>query len=185
MIRRTFFLSIFACCLFGISLTLTAQQKPIKPGQIQKPKAARQKRQSSHPPTATQAIKVTNEGCQQRITIGADALFGDEKWTITTEGEEVMAALGTMIEDAGEHPMTIEGHTDSEGSPASNLRLSETRAQAIKNWLVDHEVIPFKTPIKGYGGNKPVAPNKNPDGSDNPDGRERNRRIEIVIDTCQ
>ena len=63
-----------------------------------------------------------------------------------------------------------------------NQDLSEKRAESVKNWLVmncqtDPEIIE----TIGYGEIKPVAPNKNPDGSDNEEGRQRNRRVEILI----
>jgi outer membrane protein OmpA-like peptidoglycan-associated protein len=42
-----------------------------------------------------------------------------------------------------------------------------------------------RSTVKGFGKTRPIAPNTNPDGSDNPDGRRKNRRVELVIDTCQ
>jgi len=175
MTRRVLLLLVFACCLVGdVSL---AQNPNPKPGVAPKPKAP--KRRPARNERALQAIKVTTEACRQRVTVSSDALFGGEKWRITSEGEEVMGALGKIIEETGKHSLTIEGHTDASGSAASNLRLSETRAQAVKNWLLDREIIPFNTPIKGYGGNRPAAPNTNPEG------QQLNRRVEVLIDLCR
>ena len=62
--------------------------------------------------------------------------------------------------------------------------LSEKRAITVRGWLVNHGYVPEGTPIEGLGQRNPVAPNTRPDGSDDPEGRQKNRRIEIVIDTC-
>ena len=48
-------------------------------------------------------------------------------------------------------------------------------------WLVERNDLPERTPTRGYGKAFPVAPNTNPDGSDNPAGRQKNRRVETVI----
>jgi outer membrane protein OmpA-like peptidoglycan-associated protein len=45
-------------------------------------------------------------------------------------------------------------------------------------------MIPAATPIRGFGKTKPVAPNTTPDGRDDPEGRQKNRRVEVVFDTC-
>jgi OOP family OmpA-OmpF porin len=50
---------------------------------------------------------------------------------------------------------------------------------------VTRDYISASAPITGYGKTRPIAPNTNPDGSDNPIGRQKNRRVEILIDTCK
>ena len=79
-------------------------------------------------------------------------------------------------------PVLIEGHTDSKGSHAYNVKLSENRALSVKNWLVRNagaDAAHIST--NGWAEAKPVAPNNNPDGTDNPGGRQKNRRVEIVV----
>ena len=64
-----------------------------------------------------------------------------------------------------------------------NQRLSERRAASVKNWLIAKDgltSIHFET--EGFGARNPVAPNTKPDGSDNPDGRQKNRRVEIIVE---
>jgi len=79
-------------------------------------------------------------------------------------------------------PLLIEGFTDSKGEHAYNMKLSENRAAAVKQWLVlNLSVSASRITTRGWGEAKPVAPNKNPDGSDNPQGRQKNRRVEIVL----
>lgn len=72
-------------------------------------------------------------------------------------------------------------HTDSKGSENYNQRLSQKRAQSVVDWLVQNGLPSSRLTAKGYGENTPVAANKNPDGSDNPDGRQLNRRTEFKV----
>lgn len=128
---------------------------------------------------------MTTDRCQQRLTIGADTLFEFDKSTLTSDAEETLAALGPMIQKAGKHPVVIEGHTDGKGTDAYNHALSNNRAEAVQVWLIDHRFVAREQPsVKALGKTKPVAPNTKPDGTDNPEGRQKNRRVEVVIDTC-
>jgi OmpA-OmpF porin, OOP family len=77
--------------------------------------------------------------------------------------------------------VTIEGHTDSIGSESYNQRLSERRALAVKHYLVSRGVAGDRLDTVGYGESRPVAPNKTPDGKDNPEGRAMNRRAELKV----
>jgi OOP family OmpA-OmpF porin len=77
----------------------------------------------------------------------------------------------------------VRGHTDSKGGPAYNLDLSQRRANNIARLL--ESVYPNLTGLTrpvGKGMTEPVAPNTNPDGSDNPAGRAANRRVDIEFD---
>ncbi|MFP5470103.1 MAG: OmpA family protein [Bacteroidia bacterium] len=75
----------------------------------------------------------------------------------------------------------IDGHTDSKGSDSYNIRLGRRRAEEIKKLLVSRGIDPKRIETATYGESRPVAPNDNPDGSDNPDGRQENRRIEFIV----
>ncbi|HEV3074011.1 MAG TPA: OmpA family protein [Thermoanaerobaculia bacterium] len=155
-----------------------------KPGEIQQPKGTWQKPGEIQVPKGIQAIQAHESGCEQRLTTVADALFEFDKATLGADAEQTLSVLGPQIAQRGEHPIVIEGYTDSIGSDAHNQRLSEQRAAAVRAWLAAHRFVPASTPIKGYGKTRPVAPNANPDGSDNPTGRQKNRRVEVVIKTC-
>ena len=78
--------------------------------------------------------------------------------------------------------IAVEGHTDSIGYPAYNLDLSKRRARSVGRELVFTGVRKERLALKGFGELYPIAPNKNPDGSDNPEGRTRNRRVEVIIE---
>ena len=83
-----------------------------------------------------------------------------------------------MIRRFGTPGVTVEGHTDSTGGSALNERLSQERAEVVRRFLVDNEVVPpHRVMAIGRGAEAPLAPN------DTPEGRRLNRRIDIVIDT--
>lgn len=75
----------------------------------------------------------------------------------------------------------VDGHTDSKGSDAYNQALSERRAKAAKEYIVEQGIDPEKVLTKGFGESSPIAPNENPDGSDNEEGRAKNRRVEFKL----
>jgi outer membrane protein OmpA-like peptidoglycan-associated protein len=75
----------------------------------------------------------------------------------------------------------IEGHTDSKGKQPYNLKLSERRAASVKTWLGTKGIAQANVKTRGWGATKAVAPNSKPDGSDDPEGRQKNRRVEITI----
>ena len=64
------------------------------------------------------------------------------------------------------------------------MKLSEARATTVRDWLVGRGIVPATTPTKGYGKTSPIAPNQTSDGRDDPEGRQKNRRVEVVFDTC-
>jgi outer membrane protein OmpA-like peptidoglycan-associated protein len=179
-------LSIPCVCLIWVSLpTLARAQKPAGKWQTPKPADQWQKPGEIQVPRGIQAIKKQADKCQQRFAIGADALFEFDKWTLSAQAEETLRALLPLLAQTGKHPVSIEGHTDSVGADAYNQTLSEKRAQAVKGWLVEHKAVAAPAAVKGFGETKPVAPNTKPNGADDPAGRQRNRRVEIVVDTCR
>lgn len=75
----------------------------------------------------------------------------------------------------------ISSHTDNKGSDEYNMKLSQKRAESVVNYLISKGIARERLQAKGYGETMPVAPNKNKDGSDNPEGRAKNRRTEFKI----
>ena len=75
----------------------------------------------------------------------------------------------------------ISGHTDNQGSEEYNLKLSKRRAQSVVDYLINKGIDKNRLKATGYGSTKPLAPNENPDGSDNPQGRQLNRRTEFEV----
>ena len=98
--------------------------------------------------------------------------------------DESVIELNMLLLFLDKNPLVIveiSGHTDSRGSDEYNLKLSRNRAKSVVAWLKKRKVSSKRVIAKGYGETKHIAPNENPDGSDNPDGRQMNRRIELTI----
>ena len=96
-----------------------------------------------------------------------------------------MAQLDTLLADpvlALGGPITIWGHSDSTGSDAANLLASRHRAEAARDYLVKKGVAADRITVVALGESRPVAPNRKLDGSDDPEGRDKNRRVEIKVD---
>lgn len=117
-----------------------------------------------------------------RIELSADVLFDFDKSDIRPEAAQALQRLATILREHAGRPVRIEGHTDSKGSDAYNKALSLSRASSVRDWLQEEEGVDLKkAKTVGFGESKPVAANENPDGSDSPEGRQKNRRVEIVI----
>jgi outer membrane protein OmpA-like peptidoglycan-associated protein len=127
-------------------------------------------------------LRVRETDLELRLELAADVLFDFDKSNIKPEAETVLARAAGIIRERATGTVRIEGHTDGKGSDDYNLRLSDRRAAAVKAWLATKGGLGAMTfSTKGLGAKQPVAPNTKPDGSDDPDGRQRNRRVEIVI----
>ena len=118
------------------------------------------------------------------IDLAADVLFDFDKYTLRPAANESLTKVAQVVAGYPEAPLLVEGHTDGKGTHAYNMALSDNRAGAVKKWLVENGGIKgARIMTKGWGETKPVAPNKRPDGSDDPDGRQKNRRVELTITT--
>lgn len=84
-------------------------------------------------------------------------------------------------EFAGAGAITLRGHSDAGGSDAVNMRASEARAEAVKDWLVENGASEERITVIAFGEQNPIKPNANPDGSPNEEGRAANRRVEVTI----
>jgi len=156
-----------------------------QPSEIQQPKGPWQQPGEIQVPKGSQAVQTTAVSrCEQRLSVVGDALFDFDKSSLRPEAEETLMAAGPEIARLGGKPARIEGHTDAIGSDAYNFKLSEARAITVREWLAARGMVPATTPIKGYGKTNPIAPNFTIDGGDNPEGRQKNRRVEVVFDTC-
>jgi outer membrane protein OmpA-like peptidoglycan-associated protein len=130
-----------------------------------------------------QDLAVKEIGNEIHIDLNADVLFDFDKADVLPKAEETLKKASDVIRERGpKGTVRVEGHTDGKGDDAYNNRLSLRRADSVRNWLVKKgglSAVNFAT--KGFGKTQPVAPNTNPDGSDNPEGRQKNRRVTIVM----
>jgi outer membrane protein OmpA-like peptidoglycan-associated protein len=117
------------------------------------------------------------------ISLQGDVLFDFGKAELRPEAEAALEKVGTVIQQFPEGKVSIDGFTDSKGSKKQNLALSRERAVSVKQWLIKKKAITAASiTAKGLGEENPVAPNANADGSDNPEGRAQNRRVQITVE---
>ena len=110
------------------------------------------------------------------ITLDSGILFDVDKYDVRPEAERALASLATVLKEADVKAFEVDGHTDSDAGDKHNQILSENRANAVKNFLASQGITAEIT-IKGYGKTRPVASN------DTPEGKQKNRRVEILIPT--
>ena len=110
------------------------------------------------------------------ITLDSGILFDVDKYDLRPEAEEVLKNLAIVLKEADIKAFEVDGHTDSDASDKHNQILSENRANAVKNFLTSQGITAEIT-IKGYGESRPIASN------DTAEGKQKNRRVEIIIPT--
>ncbi len=119
-----------------------------------------------------------------KIYLPADVLFDFDKADLRPEAAPVLERVASVLRSDPASSATIEGHTDGKGSDQYNQPLSEHRAQSVRLWLIAYGVSNSMT-ARGFGKTRPIAPNTLPNGADNPDGRQKNRRVEMTFTTGQ
>lgn len=121
-----------------------------------------------------------------RLGLAGDVLFGFDSASLRPEATAILAKVAHVLRQRAASEIRVVGHTDSIGSAEYNRKLSEARAVAVMRWLHAEEGIPAQLMVgRGMGSEKPVAYNTLPDGSDNPEGRAKNRRVEIFFATSR
>ena len=116
------------------------------------------------------------------VPLSTDVLFDFDRSDIREDAISTLKKLGQAISKLKLKMIQIAGHTDSKGFEAYNLQLSQKRAEAVAAWLSNNTDIPRENLIaKGYGETQPVTENQKPNGEDNPEGRAKNRRVEVII----
>lgn len=126
-------------------------------------------------------LAVTTTEAGLRVAIPENVLFEFDSASLRPDAAARLRVVAAGAQKVADLPVRIEGHTDSKGGDAYNQRLSEARAAAVRAWLQEAGVAPARLSAQGLGARRPVAPNTTPDGRDDPAGRQRNRRVEIVI----
>lgn len=107
--------------------------------------------------------------------------FGFNRDDINPDAAKELDKLAQILIDNPEIKIEMGSHTDSVDTYDYNIALSQRRAQSTVNYLIQKGISPDRLVAKGYGESQPIARNTNPDGTDNPDGRARNRRTEFKI----
>ena len=124
------------------------------------------------PPPAPKRVEVTAD----QIVIHDKILFEVDKAVIRAESHGLCDEITQVIKDNPQIlKLSIEGHTDGDGSVKYNQTLSDKRAAAVMQYLVDHGVAQERLSSKGFGESKPIGDNATPEG------KEMNRRVEFII----
>ena len=112
----------------------------------------------------------------KKIEITEKVMFEYDKATIKTDSHQLLNDVADVLKDHENiQKVRIEGHTDADGSDDYNKKLSQDRADAVKNFLVGVGIDESRMEAVGYGEEKPIADNKTEEG------KERNRRVEFNI----
>lgn len=126
-------------------------------------------------------LQVKETETEVRVELAADVLFDFDKATLLPKAEDTLKKAAAFIGQRAKGIVRIEGHTDSKGDDSYNQKLSERRADAVRRWFAGNGLARLRFSSKGLGETRPAAPNAKPDGADDPEGRQKNRRVEIVI----
>jgi outer membrane protein OmpA-like peptidoglycan-associated protein len=142
-------------------------------------------------------IKVNTNGinCSDTIHVGSTQInylpklnvriniyYDYDKYKLSDSAEKTIdSTLNTLFDLFPNAVVEIGSHTDNTGTDEYNMKLSQKRSESVVNHLISRGISAERLVAKGYGMSSPIAPNSNPDGSDNPAGRQLNRRTEIKI----
>jgi peptidoglycan-associated lipoprotein len=118
---------------------------------------------------------------RNKIFVLENIYFDYNESYIRADAAKELDKLVTLLSDNSDLKIEMGSHTDSVASDAYNIELSQRRAESTVNYLIQEGIDPSRLVAKGYGESKPIARNTNPDGTDNPEGRQRNRRTEFKI----
>lgn len=118
------------------------------------------------------AMKETDTEIQ--IELAADVLFEFDKADILPKANDALRKAAALIREKGNGKVRIEGHSDAKGADDYNQKLSQKRARSVQKWFVEKGGLKdMKFETIGWGEANPVAPNTKPDGSDDPEDREK------------
>jgi outer membrane protein OmpA-like peptidoglycan-associated protein len=102
-------------------------------------------------------------------------LFNSGKATFQQQTYPVLQSIVAILKEYPSSKFSIEGHTDSDGKDAANQKLSEDRAAAVKNYLIENGVAADRLTSAGFGESMPIASNKTKAG------KAQNRRVEVKL----
>ena len=128
--------------------------------------------------TQTEVNTTLNTGDMLAIN---SVMFVYEQVNLIEESQPELDKIVNYMNKYKDAQLVINGHTDSRGKDAYNNLLSKARANKMRDYLRKAGIDNSRMETRGYGESKPIADNKNSDGSDNPSGRQKNRRVEFTI----
>lgn len=125
-------------------------------------------------------FNAVSTGDGAKLTLPENILFDFDSDELRSEADKVIDQLVQVIETTNDEVVII-GHTDNQGNEDYNQKLSERRAESVRQSLIESDIDEKRLKAKGKGASEPLAENTHNDGSDNPEGRQKNRRVEIIV----
>lgn len=165
----------------GKMATLTAEQARAESAEREaaKLREEQEKMRAELNTTLSRLAKVREEARGTIITLPGNIFFNVNKADVKPAMQEKLTEIAKALAAVPEQHLLIEGHTDSDGPSEYNLILSEQRAQSVRSILLAGGIAPERIETKGYGQDRPVAPNSTATG------KAQNRRVEIVLQTTK
>ena len=108
--------------------------------------------------------------------------FGYDEDILHLRAQRQLLIVATLLKDDATKKLRITGHADAMGTEDYNLGLSARRAFSVSDNLIKLGVPARQIITEGFGESAPLAANVREDGTDNPEGRSKNRRTEILLD---
>jgi outer membrane protein OmpA-like peptidoglycan-associated protein len=130
---------------------------------------------------ASDSLQVVGRDNQYDIILPTDVLFDFDKSNLRPDGITLLNKVKQYFAEHGADQLHVWGHTDSKGNDQYNAVLSQKRAVAVANWLKKEIKVKGLIMAIGKGEKEPLVPNANPDGSDNPVNRQKNRRVTLSV----
>ena len=107
--------------------------------------------------------------------------FDFDKSTIKPVSYPILDQVVKVMTDRPNMRVRVEGHTDSKGTDEYNQKLSQRRTDSVVKYLIGKGIDPSRLEAVGFGESRPIAPNQDESGKDNPTGRAKNRRTEFHV----
>ncbi|MBB1387688.1 OmpA family protein [Pseudoalteromonas sp. SG45-5] len=124
---------------------------------------------------AGSGVEVVREGDNLRLVMPSNITFATDQSYISSGFNDTLNAIANVMNKYEKTYLSVEGHTDSTGKGSYNMNLSRERAQSVKDYLVNQQIMATRVSTKGYGETRPIATNESVNG------RAQNRRVEIQI----
>ena len=117
----------------------------------------------------------------EKAIVVENIYYGFDSSNIRADAAIELDILTRFLQDNPQIKIELGSHTDNFGIDSYNLGLSQRRAESAVNYIVSKGVDKNRIRARGYGETRPMVPNTNSDGTDNPENRQRNRRTEIKV----
>jgi outer membrane protein OmpA-like peptidoglycan-associated protein len=162
-----------------MELTASEHSGELTAEQLSSEKAARaaaEKQAADAQAALAKLAAVKQEPRGMVITLSGSVLFASNQATLLPEARTRLDQVADVLLTTRERNITVEGHTDSQGSDSHNMDLSQRRADAVRSYLIQRGYEADRIKANGIGEGQPIANNGNAEG------RANNRRVEIVIE---